>query len=126
VANVDHVVLCVLVLLCRIGLCFAAIFVLWDIKAVFYAIWQPFDWLVGYTDPRKGAQDRLHGEHTHIVLPVSTHTHTHTRARAHARAFPTPRHTGWWCYVGIALNVHGNLNRRQGTSSPDALHKVWA
>lgn len=39
-----------------------AIFVLWDIKSVFYTIWQPLDWLVGYTDPRKGAQDRLHGE----------------------------------------------------------------
>ena len=49
-------------LLCRIGLCFVAIFVLWDIKSVFYLIWKPFDWLVGYTDPRKGPQDRLHGE----------------------------------------------------------------
>lgn len=47
----------------RIALCFALIFVLWDIKSVFYAIWTPFDWLVGYTDPRKGKQDRLHGEH---------------------------------------------------------------
>jgi hypothetical protein len=48
--------------MCRIALCFALIFVLWDIKSVFYAIWTPFDWLVGYTDPRKGKQDRLHGE----------------------------------------------------------------
>lgn len=53
---------CVL-MLCRIALCCLGIFVLWDIKIVFYTIWQPFDWLVGYTDPRKGAQDRLHGEH---------------------------------------------------------------
>lgn len=44
----------------KIALCFVAIFVLWDIKSVFYTIWQPLDWLVGYTDPRKGAQDRLH------------------------------------------------------------------
>eukprot|EP00775_Hariotina_reticulata_P006302 gene6302-6537_t len=44
----------------KIALCFALIFVLWDIKSVFYAIWTPFDWLVGYTDPRKGKQDRLH------------------------------------------------------------------
>jgi hypothetical protein len=48
---------------CRIGLSFAAIFVLWDMKPVFYALWSPFDWLVGYTDPRKPAgQDRLHGK----------------------------------------------------------------
>jgi hypothetical protein len=67
-ARRDQVVLLLLLPLCRIGLCFAAIFVLWDMKAVFYAIWQPFDWLVGYTDPRKGAQDRLHGKHTQILL----------------------------------------------------------
>jgi hypothetical protein len=47
---------------CRIGLCFVAIFVLWDMKPVFYTLWKPLDWLVGYTDPRKGPQDRLHGE----------------------------------------------------------------
>lgn len=57
-----HHPLCAGVLPCRIGLCFVAIFVLWDMKSVFYAIWQPFDWLVGYTDPRKGEQDRLHGK----------------------------------------------------------------
>jgi hypothetical protein len=39
-----------------------AIFVLWDMKPVFYTLWKPLDWLVGYTDPRKGPQDRLHGE----------------------------------------------------------------
>ncbi|KAF8072744.1 RWA3 [Scenedesmus sp. PABB004] len=45
----------------KIALCFVAVFVLWDVKPVFYAIWGPLDWLVGYTDPRKGAnQDRLH------------------------------------------------------------------
>jgi hypothetical protein len=42
--------------------CFAAVFVLWDIKAVFYTLWRPLEWLVGYADPRKqGPQDRLHG-----------------------------------------------------------------
>eukprot|EP00878_Enallax_costatus_P021635 GHUV01022920.1.p1 GENE.GHUV01022920.1~~GHUV01022920.1.p1 ORF type:complete len:409 (+),score=95.11 GHUV01022920.1:422-1648(+) len=45
----------------KIALCFVAIFILWDIKAVFYAIWSPLDWFVGYTDPRKPAgQDRMH------------------------------------------------------------------
>jgi hypothetical protein len=53
---------CVPYPVCRIALCFVAIYVLWDMKAVFYTIWQPFDWLVGYSDPRKGPQDRLHGE----------------------------------------------------------------
>ena len=39
--------------------------VLWDIKSVFYGMWKPLDWLVGYEDPRKGAgQDRMHGEPT--------------------------------------------------------------
>lgn len=37
------------------------IIVAWDIKAVFYAIWSPFTWLVGYVDPRKPSEDVLHG-----------------------------------------------------------------
>jgi hypothetical protein len=38
------------------------ILVLWN-RTVFGWVWGPFDWLVGYADPRKGAgQDRLHGE----------------------------------------------------------------
>lgn len=44
----------------KIGLSLGAIFVLWDMKPVFYALWGPFDWLVGYTDPRKPGPDRLH------------------------------------------------------------------
>jgi hypothetical protein len=54
---------------------FAAIFVLWDMKPVFYALWSPFDWLVGYTDPRKPGADRLHGEpydKTHSADPVGS------------------------------------------------------
>jgi hypothetical protein len=47
---------------CRIGLSLGAIIVLWDMKPIFYTLWAPFDWLVGYTDPRKPGADRLHGE----------------------------------------------------------------
>lgn len=46
---------------CRIGLCVVLIYVCWDIKAVFYAIWSPFMFLVGYNDPRKPTDDLLHG-----------------------------------------------------------------
>lgn len=46
----------------RLALCVGGILVLWN-RTVFGWVWGPFDWLVGYTDPRKGAgQDRLHGE----------------------------------------------------------------
>lgn len=40
---------------------------------MFYAIWSPFDWLVGYSDPRKSAdQDRLHGESKSESCAVSS------------------------------------------------------
>lgn len=48
--------------MCRIGLCLLLIYVCWDIKAVFYAIWSPFMFLVGYNDPRKPTDDLLHGQ----------------------------------------------------------------
>jgi len=38
------------------------VFVCWDIKSVFYALWSPFDRIMGYTDPRKPTGDRMHGE----------------------------------------------------------------
>ena len=47
---------------CRIAGCFLLIYVCWDVKAVFYAIWTPFTFLVGYNDPRKPTDDLLHGE----------------------------------------------------------------
>jgi hypothetical protein len=37
------------------------VFIFWDIKSVFYAVWRPFDFMMGYTDPRKPSDDRLHG-----------------------------------------------------------------
>jgi len=47
-------------MLLKLLCCVAAVVVLWDIKPVFYAIWWPFTWLVGYTDPRKPGDDPLH------------------------------------------------------------------
>ena len=46
---------------CRVALCFGAVFLLWDVRPVFYALWGPLDWLVGYSDPRKAGGDWLHG-----------------------------------------------------------------
>ena len=45
----------------RIGLCFALVYLCWDLKPVFYAIWSPFTFLMGYNDPRKPTNDYLHG-----------------------------------------------------------------
>ena len=46
---------------CRIAACFAVVFVCWDLKAVFYTIWGPLTFLMGYSDPRKPTNDLLHG-----------------------------------------------------------------
>ncbi len=45
----------------RIFLSVATVFLLWDVKAVFYAIWTPFKWLVAYDDPRRPRDDTLYG-----------------------------------------------------------------
>ena len=51
------------------------IYVCWDVKAVFYAIWSPFTFLVGYNDPRKPTDDLLHGERPPPpILPLSAHS----------------------------------------------------
>ncbi|GLC34819.1 hypothetical protein PLESTB_001167700 [Pleodorina starrii] len=44
----------------KILLCFAFIFVTWDLKPVFYAIWSPLKFLLGYSDPRNPTDDVLH------------------------------------------------------------------
>ncbi|EFJ45254.1 hypothetical protein VOLCADRAFT_106065 [Volvox carteri f. nagariensis] len=44
----------------KILLCFAFIFVTWDLKFVFYAIWSPFKFILGYSDPRNPTEDVLH------------------------------------------------------------------
>jgi hypothetical protein len=47
----------------RIALSFATVYLLWDIKPIFYAIWTPFKWLVAYDDPRRPRDDNLYGGH---------------------------------------------------------------
>jgi hypothetical protein len=48
----------------KIALSFAFVFVFWDLRPVFYAVWRPFGSLVYYLDPRKprDKQDPMHGE----------------------------------------------------------------
>lgn len=48
----------------KIAASFAFVFVFWDLKPVFYAVWRPFGGLVTYLDPRKprDKQDPMHGE----------------------------------------------------------------
>jgi hypothetical protein len=45
----------------RMLIAFAVVFVFWDIKAVFYALWRPFTFVMGYSDPRKPTDDKLRG-----------------------------------------------------------------
>lgn len=45
----------------RIGASFVVVFIFWDLKPVFFTVWAPFDFIMGYTDPRKPGLDRLHG-----------------------------------------------------------------
>lgn len=47
----------------KIVLCLGSVLILWDIKPVFYALWSPFAWLVGYVDPRKPSDDVLYEWH---------------------------------------------------------------
>ena len=49
-------------LLCRLLACMAVVYMFWDIKPIFYTVWQPFKWCMGYVDPRKPTNDVLHGE----------------------------------------------------------------
>lgn len=45
----------------KIIACVAFIIIFWDMKVVFYTIWSPFKFLVGYVDPRKpGLTDSLY------------------------------------------------------------------
>lgn len=61
---------------CRLLGCVAVVFVCWDVKPVFYTIWSPFTWFMGYSDPRKPTDDLLHGQHlvlatAGLCLPVA-------------------------------------------------------
>lgn len=41
--------------------CVVVVMVVWDIPAVFYAVWRPFTFFVKYSDPRNPNPDNLHG-----------------------------------------------------------------
>jgi N-acetylneuraminate 9-O-acetyltransferase len=43
--------------------CLVGVVVVWDIKRVFYSLWAPLGFLVGYRDPRRPSSDLLHGAH---------------------------------------------------------------
>lgn len=45
---------------CKLLISVAVVFLCWDVKPVFYAIWSPFQWLMGYSDPRNPTSDLLH------------------------------------------------------------------
>ncbi|GIL49663.1 hypothetical protein Vafri_5946 [Volvox africanus] len=44
----------------KILLSFLFIFLTWDLKVVFYALWSPFKFILGYSDPRNPTDDTLH------------------------------------------------------------------
>ncbi|KAG7674621.1 putative Protein REDUCED WALL ACETYLATION 4 [Nannochloris sp. 'desiccata'] len=44
----------------KIFLCFGVVIGVWEIKSVFYAMWAPFQFLLGYTDPRRPNPDAMH------------------------------------------------------------------
>lgn len=44
----------------KIGLCFVVTIGVWEIRPVFYALWKPFGFFLGYTDPRRPNPDALH------------------------------------------------------------------
>lgn len=47
----------------HLDLCSHLVDVQWfSCRWVFYTVWSPFTWLVGYVDPRKPSNDVLHGE----------------------------------------------------------------
>lgn len=50
-----------LLLAVKMLLCFALVIVFWEIKSVFFAVWGPFEWLMGYSDPRRPNPVKLHG-----------------------------------------------------------------
>lgn len=55
-------------------------------RAVFFAVWKPFTWLVGYRDPRKPDLDVLHGD---IITFLADHTLAVFMLVDHTTAFMT-------------------------------------
>ena len=45
----------------RLAASVAVVYICWEIKPVFYALWSPWTWLLGYQNPRQPSNDLLHG-----------------------------------------------------------------
>ncbi len=124
--------LCAVTCLRRMALCFVAVFILWDIKPVFYAVWSPFTWLMGYSDPRKPTQDLLHGaappsglQAQPLPLPHPKLLHNHL-LRPPARAewyFRSSLDRYVWIYGMLCAFMHPPVRRRAG---PRCTRGVWA
>jgi N-acetylneuraminate 9-O-acetyltransferase len=85
---------------CRILASLAIIFVFWDIKSVFYAVWTPFVWLVGYTDPRKPSDDVLHEWYFRSSLDKYVWIFGMVCAFLHPRAEEMLQKVGLWGVLG--------------------------
>ena len=101
----------------RIGLCTALVFVCWDLKPVFYAIWSPFMFLVGYNDPRKPSNDHLHGVTTHLMASLHKYTKAPgvlTCAPCSSPAFSGAADFAYW--LQPKANITWEQNASQGAA----------
>lgn len=83
----------------KLGVCVVVVYVCWDVKPVFYALWSPWTWLMGYTDPRRPSGDPLHGVWgdvrvygicvCHVLLTPSTQYMHTTPLHSHPLYFPS-------------------------------------
>ena len=60
----------------KMGASLAVVVAVWNVEGVFHAIWRPFTFLVGYSDPRRNDSDVLHGAFgTPLPLAVACTCH---------------------------------------------------
>jgi N-acetylneuraminate 9-O-acetyltransferase len=51
-------------IIAKIVACFVLVYLTFDLENVFYAIWSPLSFMLGYSDPRRPVEDTMHGEGT--------------------------------------------------------------